>query len=106
MCKSDSDSNDNHKNDYHATASGFNRLQTFIPAKEEDEEESQTDQQGSYESDAYVEPEQTEVSSHSQKLSSNTCVLTLLTHLIKVYLLVFPPQGCKVNFHGSRGEAE
>lgn len=52
-CKSCSDSNNIYN--YHTAAIGSSRPQTTSPSKEKDEEESQTDQQGSYESNANVE---------------------------------------------------
>ncbi len=53
MCKSYSDSDNIY--DYHTAAISSNRPQTPGTPKEKDEEESQTDQQGSYESNANVE---------------------------------------------------
>lgn len=53
ICKSYSDSDNIY--DHHTAAISSSRPQTPSPTKEEDEEESQTDQQGSYESNANVE---------------------------------------------------
>ncbi|KAI3360091.1 hypothetical protein L3Q82_014398 [Scortum barcoo] len=57
ICNSHSDSDNNYN--YHEAAITSNRPQTPSPPKEKVEEESQTDQQGSYESNANVELKET-----------------------------------------------